>query len=184
MKKIVLFLLLSMLCIAAMSVNAAEKKAEVPVDWEISMMPKPTAAEVEAARWSLILENDMGVYAYDMSSLHFVEGKNGVVDKNLVNVVVKTVFTDKEMLKKLNKKYADNLAKKEKAQYCELLMQFNLADKTYGVQQMEVYGSKGTKLDSKSNELKLVPIPEKTFAEAMYEICVQAANNTNTTEQQ
>ena len=107
------------------------------------------------------------------------EEKNGVVNKDLVNVIVKTVFTDKELLKKMNKTYAEKLAKKEKVQYCEMLMQFNAADKTYGVKQMDVYGSKGTKLETKINNGELIPVPEKTFAEAMLEICLKAVNNTS-----
>lgn len=58
-------------------------------------------------------------------------------------------------------------------------MQFNVADKTYGVKQMDVYGSKGTKLETKINNGELIPVPEKTFAEAMLEICLQAVNNTS-----
>ena len=143
------------------------------------MMPKPTAEEIEAARWSIVLENTMGVYAYDMDSLYFPEEKNGVVNKDLVNVIVKTVFKDKELLKRMNKTYAEKLAKKEKVQYCEMLMQFNVADKTYGVKQMDVYGRKGTKLENKINNGELIPVPEKTFAEAMLEICLQAVNNTS-----
>ena len=114
-----------------------------------------------------------------MYSLYFPEEKNGVVNKDLVNVIVKTVFTDKELLKRMNKTYAEKLAKKEKVQYCEMLMQFNVADKTYGVKQMDVYGSKGTKLETKINNGELIPVPEKTFAEAMLEICLQAVNNTS-----
>ena len=180
MKKLIMLLTICMMCLLAVSASAAEKKDEAPpINWEISMMPKPTAEEIEAARWSIVLENTMGVYAYDMDSLYFPEEKNGVVNKDLVNVVVKTVFTDKELLKKMNKTYAEKLAKKEKVQYCEMLMQFNAADKTYGVKQMDVYGSKGTKLETKINNGELIPVPEKTFAEAMLEICLQAVNNTS-----
>lgn len=180
MKKLIMLLTICMMCLLAVSANAAEKNDEVPpINWEISMMPKPTAEEIEAARWSIVLENTMGVYAYDMDSLYFPEEKNGVVNKDLVNVVVKTVFTDKELLKKMNKTYAEKLAKKEKVQYCEMLMQFNVADKAYGVKQMDVYGSKGTKLETKINNGELIPVPEKTFAEAMLEICLQAVNNTS-----
>ena len=179
MKKIIMLLALCMMCLFSFVVNAEENKADNPMNWEISMMPKPT--EIEAARWSIVLENNMGVYAYDMDSLHFEEVKNGVVDKNIVNVFVKTVFTDKDLLKKMNKTYAEKLAKKEKVQYCKMLMQFNVASKTYGVKQMEVYGSKGTKLESKINNGELVPVPEKTFAEAMLEICTQAVKNTDDT---
>ncbi len=180
MKKLIMLLTICMMCLLAVSASAAEKNDEAPpINWEISMIPKPTAEEIEAARWSIVLENTMGVYAYDMDSLYFPEEKNGVVNKNLVNVVVKTVFTDKELVKKMNKTYAEKLAKKEKVQYCEMLMQFNVADKTYGVKQMDVYGSKGTKLETKINNRELIPVPEKTFAEAMLEICLQAVNNTS-----
>lgn len=180
MKKLIMLLTICMMCLLAVSASAAEKNDEAPpINWEISMMPKPTAEEIEAARWSIVLENTMGVYAYDMDSLYFPEEKNGVVNKDLVNVVVKTVFTDKELLKKMNKTYAEKLAKKEKVQYCEMLMQFNVAAKTYGVKQMDVYGSKGTKLETKINNGELIPVPEKTFAEAMLEICLQAVNNTS-----
>ena len=180
MKKLIMLLTICMMCLLAVSASAAEKNDEAPpINWEISMMPKPTAEEIEAARWSIVLENTMGVYAYDMDSLYFPEEKNGVVNKDLVNVIVKTVFTDKELLKRMNKTYAEKLAKKEKVQYCEMLMQFNVADKTYGVKQMDVYGSKGTKLETKINNGELIPVPEKTFAEAMLEICFQALNNTS-----
>ena len=180
MKKLIMLLTICMMCLLAVSASAAEKNDEAPpINWEISMMPKPTAEEIEAARWSIVLENTMGVYAYDMDSLYFPEEKNGVVNKDLVNVVVKTVFTDKKKKKKMNKTYAEKLAKKEKVQYCEMLMQFNAADKTYGVKQMDVYGSKGTKLETKINNGELIPVPEKTFAEAMLEICLQAVNNTS-----
>ena len=183
MKKLIMLLTICMMCLLAVSASAAEKNDEAPpINWEISMMPKPTAEEIEAARWSIVLENTMGVYAYDMDSLYFPEEKNGVVNKDLVNVVVKTVFTDKELLKKMNKTYAEKLAKKEKVQYCEMLMQFNAADKTYGVKQMDVYGSKGTKLETKINNGELIPVPEKTFAEAMLEICLKAVNNTSENE--
>ena len=180
MKKLIMLLTICMMCLLAVSASAAEKNDEAPpINWEISMMPKPTAEEIEAARWSIVLENTMGVYAYDMDSLYFPEEKNGVVNKDLVNFIVKTVFTDKELLKRMNKTYAEKLAKKEKVQYCEMLMQFNVADKTYGVKQMDVYGSKGTKLETKINNGELIPVPEKTFAEAMLEICLQAVNNTS-----
>ena len=142
MKKIIMLLALCMMFLFSFVVNAEENKAANPMNWEISMMPKPTEEEIEAARWSIVLENNMGVYAYDMDSLHFEEVKNGVVDKNIVNVFVKTVFTDKDLLKKMNKTYAEKLAKKEKVQYCEMLMQFNVASKTYGVKQWRFMAAK------------------------------------------
>lgn len=50
-----------------------------------------------------------------------------------------------------------------------------MAEKTYTVHQMDVYGSKGTLLETKADEGKWQPVPEKSFAEAMLEICSQAA---------
>ena len=74
MKKSIMLLTICMMCLFAVSANAAEKNAaeknaEEPINWEISMIPKPTAEEIEAARWSIVLENTMGIYTYDMDSL-------------------------------------------------------------------------------------------------------------------
>lgn len=178
MKKLTLFFILGLMCLFAITANAETTKETNPINWEISMMPKPSVEETEAARWSIVLENNIGVYAYDMDSLHFSEMKNGVLNKDLVSVVVKTVFTDKDILNKMNKTYAEKLAKKEKTQYCEMLMIFNVVDKTYAVKTLDVYGSKGTRLENRKSDVQLVPVPEKTFAEAMLEICMQAVDNT------
>ena len=103
--------------------------------------------------------------------------ENGVADKNIISVMTKTVFTDKETLKKLNAKYKDKLAKKEKVQYCEILMTFNLAEKSYAVTNMDVFGSQKTLLQHSEKKLQFVPVPEGSFAEAMLEICQKAVND-------
>lgn len=81
LKKFFLVGLVVFVCVFAVSFADAAKKAEPvpenPYDWEISMQPKPTAEEQEAARWSLILENDLGIYAYDMSTLKYFADKKG-----------------------------------------------------------------------------------------------------------
>ena len=59
MKKIIMLLALCMMCLFSFVVNAEENKAANPMNWEISMMPKPTEEEIEAARWSIVLENNM-----------------------------------------------------------------------------------------------------------------------------
>ena len=116
MKKLIMLLTICMMCLLAVSASAAEKNDEAPpINWEISMMPKPTAEEIEAARWSIVLENTMGVYAYDMDSLYFPEvKKRGCKTKDLVNVIVKTVFTDKELLKRMNKNLMQKNWRKKK----------------------------------------------------------------------
>ena len=176
MKKLLLFCLMLMACLASFTAQAEEVTKQEAMNWEISMMPKATE-EQEAARWSIVVENNLGVYAYDMGSLAFTKVENGVADRNIISVMTKTVFTDKDTLKKLNTKYKDKLAKKEKVQYCEILMTFNLAEKSYAVTNMDVFGSKKTLLQHSEKELQFVPVPEGSFAEAMLEICQQAVAN-------
>ena len=160
MKKLLILLVTLFCCATAFAADADKKPAtQEGMNWEISMMPKPSEEEQEQARWSIVVENNV---------------TNGLPDKNIISVLTKTVFTDKDMLKKLNEKYKASLAKKEKVQYCEIVMTFNLQDKTYGVEVMDVYGSKKTLLSHQAKELKFVPVPAGSFAEAMLEVCQQA----------
>ena len=186
MKKIVLLLLVSLLLTLQTSVLAARRQVEEvpenPMDGSISTSPPMSEEEKEAARWSLILENDLGLYAYDMSTLGYVSDKNGTVDTNLVGATVKTLFTDKKILKKLQEQYASKLKGKEKLQYCLLDMQYNMAEKTYTVTEMRVFTNKNRIIETKKNKTGFVPVPEKSFAEAMYEICQQFVTEMNAPE--
>ena len=186
MKKIALLLLVSLLLTLQTSVLAARRQVEEvpenPMDWSISTSPPMSEEEKEAARWSLILENDLGLYAYDMSTLGYVSDKNGTVDTNLVGATVKTLFTDKKILKKLQEQYASKLKGKEKVQYCLLDMQYNMAEKTYTVTEMRVFANKNRIIETKKNKTGFVPVPEKSFAEAMYEICQQFVTEMNAPE--
>lgn len=176
-RRIAWLLLLCMLITLHTAALAARKQAEEvpenPMDWSISTKEEMSEAEKEAARWSLILENDLGLYAYDMGTLGYVAGKNGTVDTSLVGATVKTLFTDKKMLKKLQEQYAPKLKGKEKVQYCLLDMQYNMPEKTYTVTEMRVFTNKNRIIETKVNKTGFVPVPEKSFAEAMYEICQQ-----------
>lgn len=176
MKKLLILCVTILTCLGACVAQAEEVTQKDAMNWEISMMPKATAEEQEAARWSIAVENNLGIYAYDMGSLTFSKVVNGLPDKNIISVMTKTVFTDKDTLKKLNEKYKDKLAKKEKVQYCEILMTFNLAEKSYAVTNMDVFGSKKTLLQHTEKPLQFVPVPEGSFAEAMLEICQQAVD--------
>ena len=186
MKKIALLLLVSLLLTLQTSVLAARRQVEEvpenPMDWSISTKPPMSEEEKEAARWSLILENDLGLYAYDMSILGYVSDKNGTVDTNLVGATVKTLFTDKKILKKLQEQYASKLKCKEKLQYCRLDMQYKMAEKTYTVTEMRVFTNKNRIIETKKNKTGFVPVPEKSFAEAMYEICQQFVTEMNAPE--
>lgn len=182
MKRFVL-LLCCLLMTVHVSVGEARRQPvepipENPMDWHISSSPEPTEQEKEAARWSLILENDLGIYAYDMETLGYVADNNGAVNTNLVGATVKTLFTDKKVLKSLQQQYASKLNKKESVQYCLLDMQYNMPEKTYTVVEMQVFTNKNRVIETKKNKTGFVPVPEKTFAEAMYEICQQFVADT------
>ena len=181
MKKITMLLIVCIMCLFSLTVNAAANTQDNPINWEISMMPKPTAEEVEAARWSVIVENDIGIYAYDMDSIQYFVDEDKKIYKDIINVKVKTLFTDKNILKKLKSDYIDKLAKKEKVAYCEMDMQFSIKDKTYLVQRMDVYTDKHKLIESKINKTGFVHVPEKSFAEAMYEICSKWSIETEST---
>ena len=52
MKKLIMLLTICMMCLLAVSASAAEKNDEAPpINWEISMMPKPTAEETRM-KWN------------------------------------------------------------------------------------------------------------------------------------
>ena len=178
MKKIAFIVLACLLLTLHASALAARRQQvedvpENPMDWHISSSPELSEKEKEAARWSLILENDLGIYAYDMGTLGYVTNKKGTVDTNLVGATVKTLFTDKKVLKKVQEQYASKLEGKEKVQYCLLDMQYNMSERTYTVKEMRVFTNKNRLIETKKNKTGFVAIPEKSFAEAMYEICQQ-----------
>ncbi len=182
MKKIMLFLMLiTTFVVSGTAFANNDASVNDNLNWEISMQPKPTAEELEAARWSIIVENDLGIYAYDMDSLFFVE-KNGVANENEVKVLLKMVFTNKDVIKKLNEQYAAKLEKKEKIAYCKMDMQYKMAEKEYTVKTMQVFTNKDRQIDVKHNK-KYAPIPEKSFAEALFEVCQQFVVNVKAAQQ-
>lgn len=171
MKRLLLVVCVCFSWLMCFSVYAHQAAPEAdPMKWEISMQPKPTAEEIEAARWSVIVENDVGIYAYDMGSFTLEKNDKDEYDKNIVNVLVKTVFTNKDVLKKLKQDYAGKLQGKEKVLYCKMDMQYKMKEKTYVVKTMQVFTNKDRQIDVKKNK-KFAPVPEKSFAEALYEVC-------------
>jgi len=171
MKRILfLIVVLGMFCSIAW---ASEQQVKDNSNWEISMMPKENASEIEKSKWSLILENDLGIYAYDNTSVHFVRDDKGKKNLNQVEVDIKTVFVNKDVLKRIDTKYAKQLKKGDTTSYCLIHMIFNTADKTYKTTSMQVFSKKKKQLEDKRVKTAFSPIPEKSFAEAMLEIVNQ-----------
>ena len=178
MKKFMLvFLCLGMMISVAF---ASEQKSDVADKWEISMMPKETPKEIERNKWSLILENNLGIYAYDNTSVRFVRDKQGKKNLNQVEADIKTVFVNKDTLKQIDAKYTKQLKKGDTTSYCLIHMIFNTSDKTYTTTFMQVFSKKGKELESKTTNAKFSPIPEKSFAEAMLEVVNQYVANNKT----
>lgn len=137
------------------------------LNWEMSILPKPTPEELERERWQIILENDVGVYSYANDSI--------VKDDSQIRVLVKTIFTNQQILERLNKQYTDKLEKEEQIAYCQLNLKFIFSEKKYAVEKTEIFTTRGKLVDSKKLEkqAKLLEIPENSFAEAMLEILLK-----------
>ncbi|MDO4177943.1 MAG: hypothetical protein Q4D21_02030 [Phascolarctobacterium sp.] len=180
MKKLAVLACTALLCCMSFTCLAAEKDTTTKqgLDWSISMQPELSAEEKEEARWSIIVENEIGINAYDMESIKYVADANGKADENLIQVVTRTVYAprDKNLQKKINNIYKDKLSKKEKVQISNMTMVFNMAEKTYYVASMDVYSNKKNLLEHKENKAVFKPIPQGSVAEAVYEICYAAAH--------
>lgn len=134
------------------------------LDWEMSILPKATPEELEKERWQPILENNIGIYTYASDSL--------VKKGQKATVLVKTVFTNAEIIDKLNLQYAEKLSDGEKIESCQLQMVFDIAEKKYCVEKTEIYSNTKQVIsvkELKKSEIKLLEIPENSFAEAMLE---------------
>jgi len=164
-----------MLSFSCLQAKAAEKDTTIknPMDWNISMMDSYKGEKYHPS-WSVIEENKFGIFAYDMNAMTFLTTKK-VKDKNIVDCVVKTVFTNKDVLQRLKLKYAEKLQPKEKVSHWILQMRFNISENTYIIKKTEYMGSKGTVLDTVVRKPVLQPIPEESFAARMYKICQEWA---------
>lgn len=173
MKYRALFLSLLLSAGLVMGAEAAPKKEAPisnPMDWNLSMMEEHSGVKKTEPIWNIVQENKFGVFAFDSNSLSFVKsGKKW--NKDEVEVTVKTVFSDKEIIKKLDEKYALKLQPREKTQYWLLHMRFNLVDNTYAIKKTEYFGSKETLLETINRKVNMVAIPEKSFADVMCQVC-------------
>lgn len=166
-------LLLTALLAAGLTMGAEAAKQEQaanPMDWNLSMMEEHSGVKKNVPAWVIVDETKFGVFAYDANSVTFL--KNGKEwNKDVVEVVIKTVFTDKEIIRQLNTKYALKLVEKEKTEHWLLHMRFNLVDNTYAIKKTEYFGNKGSLLDTINRKVNMVPIPEESFAANMCQLC-------------
>ncbi|MCM0760542.1 MULTISPECIES: hypothetical protein [Sporomusa] len=172
MTKQILLFALCLLLLAAVPVQAEEPPANSPLDWELSVRPKPSEAEIERQRWVQVFKNDIGIFAFDHTSLKVDEA-----DNNLVHVLTKTIFTDPKLIGNLHDKYQEKLTAEDKVAYSEIWMAFKTRDKTYAVTGIKVVSEQGTVLEERQQTAKFAPVPVKTFADSMYEIVKNYVRN-------
>lgn len=172
MKKQVVLMTLCLLLLAGIPAQAKETAKTSPMDWEISVLPKPTQEELERQRWSHVFSNDIGIYTFDNKSLAVDEA-----DQNLVHVLTKTTFTDKNIIKSLNEKYKDYLNIGDKVSASEIEMVFHIKQKTYAVVGTKVLSEQGISLEESKQTGRFAPVTPNTFANTMYDIARNFARN-------
>lgn len=172
MKKQAGLLTLFLLLAAIVPIQAAEETKSSPLEWEISVLPKPTQEELEKQRWSYVFSNDIGKYAFDKQSLCVDE-----VDKNLVHVLTKTTFTDQKIIRSLNEKYKEKLKASDKVFASEIEMVFHIRQKTYAVVGTKVWSEQGVSLEDTKQAGRFTPVTPQTFADAMFDIARSFVRN-------
>jgi len=172
MKNLLLVLLLGCSLLPGIPVQAAEPAENSPPTWEISVRPKPTAEEIERQRWFGVFANDIGLYMFDNKSLHIDE-----TDKNLVHVLVRTIFADPKVIGKLNEKYKAKLSEGDKVAFSEMQLVIQLKEKRYAVTETRVVSEQGIVLEDAKKTAGFVSVTPKTFAESMYYIAKSYENN-------
>lgn len=172
MKRQLLLFALCCFLFAGIPVQAEEPAVTSPLNWEISVRPKPTEEEIERQRWLQVFANEIGIYVFDHKSLQVDEA-----DKNLVHVLTKTIFIDPKIIGNLNEKYQEKLTAEDKVSYSEMQMVFHLKQKTYAVTGIRVVSEQGTVLEERQQTGKFAPVPVKTFADSMYDIAQNYVRN-------
>ena len=174
-------LLLSALTVSTLlpSPAAADKidttGIDSPSEWEISMQPKPNAAEIEAARWRDLYANKTASYAYEEASLT-ADPK----DPEVILVNTRTIYLDPALIAEQNKKFANQLTGSDRVAYSEIVLAFRIQEHTYALASSKIFSHDGKVLASPVYERQFKPIPEKTLASTMYEIAENFASTGRT----
>lgn len=172
MKKVLLILMLIWIILPGLMVQAKEQAAPDGMNWEISVLKKPTPEEEESNRWLRVCMNEIGNYLIDCKSLAVDEK-----DKNKVHVLVKTQFISPTVLAQLNERYKDKMGADDKVACSEIQMVFQINEKTYAMTETKVFSVKGVLLETVTKEAKYNPVPIKTFADSMYDIAKMVERN-------
>ncbi len=174
MRKPLLFFTLCCFLLIVIPVQAKEVIPTSPLNWEISVLPKPTPEEIERDRWSYVFTNNIGIYVFDRQSLQL-----DAEDKKVVHILTKTIFNDPKIIAQLNEKYKEKLSQADKVSYSEMQMVFQIKTKTYTVTKTRVVSAQGIVLEDSQQTGKFVPVVPQTFADSMYDMAKKYEQNNN-----
>ncbi len=176
-----IFLLLGALTLSALlTSSAAAEKVDVtgiqsPSEWEISMQPKPSAKEIEAARWHDLYTNKTASYSYEEASL-----RPDDKDPDIILVNTRTIYLDSALIAEQNKKFAAQLNGADRVAYSEICLAFRISDHTDAIDRSKIFSHDGKLLAAPNYERQFKPIPEKTLAATVYEIAENFASTGRT----
>ena len=135
-----------------------------PEEWSLSATPRPSERQKEAARWTPLLKNDIGMYHYEEGSVASDAGEGSVA-----SITLKVCDLKPDLLVKLNAKYS-YLLDEDAVSYMEQKLLVRRADRTFAVSGHKIFSLGGILLeDTAIPELKFRPIPEKSVVEAALE---------------
>ena len=175
MKKTILLAFALAFCFTRLNVFAAENNTKDPMNWSASMSQESTDEEKEEGRWSVVVENEIGINAYDVTSIHYGLDADRNMDDNTMHILTRTVYApkDQKFAQRLADAYKNKLAKDERVQMSNISMVFRMHEKTFYVESKDVYSNKKKLIEHKENPAKFKPVPKGSVAEAMYEICLK-----------
>ncbi len=138
-----------------------------PEDWHISVQPEPSRWEKEAARWTPLLKNDTGTYAYEASSVALDE-KNA----DVAEIVLRVSALKPEILVHLNARYSYVLDE-DTISHMEQRLKLNRRDNSFATAGHKYLSRGGIVIEETKipeEQLRFHSIPEGSVAEAALEI--------------
>ncbi len=138
-----------------------------PEDWHISVKPEPSRWEKEAARWTPLLKNDTGTYAYEAASVT-LDGKNA----DLAEIVLRVSALKPEILVHLNARYSYVLDE-DTISHMEQRLKLNRRDNSFATAGHKYFSRGGIVIEEtriSEEQLRFHPIPDGSVVEAALEI--------------
>ena len=136
-----------------------------PLDWEISIQPKPTPMEKEAARWTLLHKAKDIHYNYEEKSL-----MHNAKNPDIIQVNVRAIYADPISVAQMDEKYRDKLTTFDSVSYSEILMAVNVKEHTITPIRAKIFSVGGRLVDTPVYPENYQPIQKDTYEESLFYI--------------